>query len=677
MNRLSQEKSPYLLQHADNPVDWYPWGAQAFARAAAEDKPVFLSVGYATCHWCHVMARESFADAEVAALLNEYFIAVKVDREERPDVDTVYMEVCQALTGGGGWPLSVLMTPEQQPFWAGTYLPKGSSRGQMGLLELLKLVEDAWRVSRAELLRAGAQATALLQRTQEAPSGDVPDTDALCQGARAWFDRMFDEKNGGFGRAPKFPTPHNLQFLLRYAQEAADARAQFMAERTLRQMYRGGIFDHIGGGFSRYSTDTQYLVPHFEKMLYDNALLADTYMQAFVQTKEPLYASVAMRTLDYMLRELTHPEGGFFSGQDADSEGEEGKFYALTPGDVAAALPAGDAARFCAWYDITPKGHFAGKSIPNLRKNPLFAGQDASVQAACARLYEYRRARARLATDDKVLLGWNALAISALVRAARALDKPRYLQAAVRAQRFIQAHMRGPDGRMRRRWRDGEAAHEATLEDYAAYALALLDLYGATLELEYLQEACALAKQMRARFADAQGGFFLYASDAETLIARPKEVYDGALPSGNALAAMALVRLDALLADDRWRQACSLQLAFVARSAADMPAGHTYALLALLRAQSPGMQLVCATAEDGPPAQLRAFVRAHPALRLDVLVKTRAHAQALAQLAPFTQDYPLPDAGSRYYLCRNHACAAPAESIADAFANAGAALDEQ
>lgn len=663
MNHLQHEKSPYLLQHAENPVDWYPWGARAFEKAKQEDKPVFLSVGYSTCHWCHVMAHESFEDGRVAEFLNAHFISIKVDREERPDVDAVYMDFCQAMTGSGGWPLTILMTPEQRPFFAGTYLPRESRGGMIGLLDLLHTVAREWAHNRPALLAAGERVVQALDGRREPGPGE-PSARMLRQ-AVSLFGQSYDARWGGFGGAPKFPVPHNLLFLLRYAERERDESCRRMAEHTLEHMAAGGLFDHVGGGFSRYSTDKKWLVPHFEKMLYDNALLAQAYLEAYEQTDRPLFRTAAERTLDYVLRELTAPEGAFYCGQDADSDGVEGKYYVFTPREVREVLGEADGARFCRAFDITERGNFEGKSIPN--RIASFAWEaDPSLYELCERLYLYRKHRTRLHLDDKILMSWNALMLSALARAHRVLHDERYLEAAWKAQVFLEQCLSQPDGRLYVRWRDGEAAHAGQLSDYAFYALALLDLYEETFSVSFLHRAAALADWMRRLFWDEnKGGFFLYASDAEQLIHRPKEVYDGALPSGNSVAALLLGRLARLTGEEKWRGLAQRQLRFVAGQIADYPAAYSVSLLAILEEVSPTEELVCVTADPSLPDDVREKLQSQPLFRPAVLVKTPRNADELACVAPFTKAYPILPSGTRFYLCRGGTCAAPVDNWED------------
>ena len=654
-NRLQLEQSPYLLQHRDNPVDWRPWGPEAFQAAREEDKPVFLSIGYSTYHWCHVMAHESFEDAAAAEEINRDFIPVKVDREERPDVDAVYMAACIAMTGSGGWPLTVLLTPEQKPFWAGTYLPRRA------LLSLLRQAARLWREDRDSLLAAGEELTAHLKREENTGAGS-PDRELVSRAA-SLYAQSFDPRWGGFGQAPKFPTPHNLLFLLRYARLTGDDHACAMAERTLEGMYRGGLFDHVGGGFARCSTDEMWLVPHFEKMLYDNALLALAYTEAYQQTRRPLCGEVVRRTLDYVLRELTDPQGGFVCGQDADSEGVEGKYYLFTAGELRELLGPEDGEAFCRWYGVTQSGNFEGRNILNLLAQERLEDEPERIRSLRERVYAYRLERTSLHRDDKVLAAWNGLMITAMARAGLALDEPRYRDAAVGAAAFLRRHLTEESGRLLARWREGQAAHPGKLDDYAFCAWGLLELYGATFQPGYLAEAQRLMECLLEQFFDGEhGGFYPYASDGEQLITRTKETYDGAMPSGNSVAALVLSRLARLTGESRWRAAAGLQLAYLAGAVRAYPAGYGFAMLAFLEELWPSAELVCAA--QAVPEELTALLREASRPELTVLVKTPETAEALAELAPFTRDYPLPEAGARYYLCRNGTCAQPVDSAA-------------
>lgn len=658
-NRLRQEKSPYLLQHGENPVDWYPWCREAFQYAAQEDKPVFLSIGYSTCHWCHVMAHESFEDQEVAEILNRNFVCIKVDREERPDVDAVYMSVCQAVTGSGGWPLTIVMTPEQKPFFVGTYFPKKGSYGHFGLMELLEQIVYLWKSNREELLRAGNQITAAIQENRS--GSQLSPNRKLAESAYAQLLQRFDRKWGGFGEAPKFPTPHNLLFLMRYADVIQEPDALKMVEITLDDMARGGIHDQIGGGFSRYSTDERWLVPHFEKMLYDNALLLMVYAKAYQYTKRQYFADIAHGTAQYILRELTSEEGGCFCGQDADSDGIEGKYYVFAPEEVKRILGETAGEEFCSLYGITDSGNFEGKSIPN-RIQSMEDGwrQD---DPRLKKLYAYRLARTKLHKDDKILLSWSAWAAIGLARAGQVLGEQSYLDAAIRIHKFIEAKMTDKKDRLYLRYRDGEAAHAGQLDDYAVYTLALLELYCVTFEVAYLQKAIQRAEQMVALFEDKEhGGYFMTASDSEQLIARPKETYDGAIPSGNSVAAMVLQRLASLTGELEWQDAARRQLQFLAGAISEYPSSSCFGVLAVMDALYPHRELVCVT-RNGLPADLKNYLKENPANNLQIVHKTADNADVLTACVPFTREYPIPEQGVVYYLCEDGACKAPVTSF--------------
>ncbi|MDD5952220.1 MAG: thioredoxin domain-containing protein [Oscillospiraceae bacterium] len=652
-NLLQFERSPYLLQHADNPVDWHPWNDEALSMARREHKPIFLSIGYSTCHWCHVMARESFTSPEVAAVLNRFFVPIKVDREERPDIDSVYMAACMAMNGSGGWPLTVLLTPDEKPFWAGTYLPKEH------LLFLLEQVAQRWQAQPEALADAAKALTDHLRQQQSVRPGTP--TPALVRSGVVQFAEQFDETWGGFGPAPKFPSAHNLLFILQYHQRTGDPASLRMVETTLERMYRGGMFDHIGGGFSRYSTDRQWLVPHFEKMLYDNALLSLAYTEAYRQTLKPYYAKVVRRTLDYVLRELTDPDGGFYCGQDADSDGVEGKYYVFTPEEVARILGEEDGQRFCRRYGITARGNFAQKSIPNLIDASDWAEEDPTLEPLREALYDARKQRTRLHRDDKVLTAWNGLMIAAFAQAGLVLEESRYVDAAKNAVRFLQTNVM-ENGRLLARWYHGDAAHPGKLEDYAFFALGLLTLYGATLQAEVLEAACGLSSQLLDRFFDwEQGGFYPYADDGEQLITRTKEVYDGAMPSGNSAAALVLSRLSRLTGEPRWRKAADLQLRYLAGAVQSYPAGHSMTLLTFLEELWPSSELICTATSC--PEDLLAFLREEPHPGLTTLLKTKDNSPILSSLAPFTDSYPIPEKGAQYFYCQGKTCAQPVQSI--------------
>ncbi|MGC4020029.1 MAG: thioredoxin domain-containing protein [Muricomes sp.] len=663
-NQLANEKSPYLLQHAYNPVQWWPWCEEALNKAKTEDKPVFLSIGYSTCHWCHVMAHESFEDDDVAALLNSNYICIKVDREERPDIDSVYMAVCQMFTGSGGWPLTIIMTPKQKPFWAGTYLPKMTTYGRTGLMELLTTVIQLWKADRDTLLSKGEQVTSLLKKYQ-GTSGKTAEPDkTLLEEAAAQFKDNYDTKWGGFGSAPKFPTPHNLLFLLQYFLLEKDADTLQMVKHTLTQMFRGGIFDHLGGGFSRYSTDEKWLVPHFEKMLYDNALLVLACVETYHITSDEFFKMIAERTLDYVICELCDKDGGFYCGQDADSDGVEGKYYVFTRGEIYDVLGSQDGAVLCDWFGVAEQGNFEGKNILHLLDNPQYDETPSKIAELSHKLYNYRLKRTRLHKDDKILTSWNGLMIAALANAGWLLDKPAYVENAKKAHDFLQKNLMNEKGELKLRWREGDAAHSGQLDDYAFYAFGLLELYKATWETKYLSQAVSISERIIRDFQNQeQDGFFLYSKDSEQLISRPKETYDGALPSGNSVAGVVLEQLSKLTGDTKWHQISYRQLCFLSGAIQEYPAGHSMALLAVSQAVYPSRELVCATSEKGIPEELITFLRSHALPNLTVLLKTHKNKDELDKTAPFTAGYPLPQSGNAYYLCQNGSCSAPVYDI--------------
>ena len=501
-NHLKNATSPYLLQHAENPVNWYPWCEEAFNKAKSKDKPIFLSIGYSTCHWCHVMAHESFEDEKIAEILNQYFVSIKVDREERPDIDSVYMSVCQAFTGSGGWPMSIFMTWDKKPFFAGTYFPPKSHYGMPGFPDLLNAIASQWTDNRRELLQSAEQVIAHLKHTGSS-NKKVNDENLIAQ-AMQIFSESFDEMNGGFGAAPKFPTPHNLLFLMLYAKQNQDFDALKMAEKTLLQMRKGGIFDHIGYGFSRYSTDKYFLAPHFEKMLYDNALLIAAYSAAYSMTKNPIYLDTAEKTAEYILREMTSADGGFYSAQDADSEGVEGKYYTFTPDEIVNVLGEKRSKRFAETFDITENGNFEGVNIPNLLKsNDLTSDFSDELK----KLYDYRKNRTKLHLDNKILLSWNSMMIASLSILYRVSQNEKYLNAAVNAGNFIEETI--CDGvKLFTSLRDGKRSEKSFLDDYALYIDALVELYNSTLDKSYLEKAEQFSNEVIRCFYDKKNSGF-------------------------------------------------------------------------------------------------------------------------------------------------------------------------
>lgn len=602
-NRLKYEKSPYLLQHAENPVDWYPWCREAFRRAELEDKPIFLSIGYSTCHWCHVMERESFENEEIADILNKYFVSVKVDREERPDIDSVYMSVCQTLTGGGGWPMSIFMTPLQKPFFAGTYFPPESNRGMTGLKELLTAIAYKWQQDKEGLVRS---ADKILSYIADEPKEEAhDDIDRSLPGRAAeLLSRSFDAENGGFGEAPKFPMPYNLIFLTLYSKYAArtgnagsyvcdaDGRCTVdpkesvfrQVKTTLDKMRRGGIFDHIGYGFSRYSTDGYFLIPHFEKMLYDNALLIIAYAAAYEASGDQELLDTAEKTAEYVLREMTGPNGEFYSAQDADSEGEEGKYYVWTYGEICKILGRERGKLFCEYFGITKEGNFEGKNIPNLLNGRGICDNFSEEKKI---LYEYRKSRTKLHLDDKVLAMWNSLMICGMAVLYRVTGDEKYIQAGKRALEFIENNL-FENGILYVSCRGGRSAVKGFLDDYACYTAALITMYEVTLNEEYLTRAKQICNEAEEQFADERGGgYFLCGRENGRLITKPKEVYDNALPSGNSVMAYCLVRLSQITGEEAYEERAKRQLAYMSGEAGHYPAGCCMFLTALLIYMNP------------------------------------------------------------------------------------------
>jgi len=663
-NRLSKEKSPYLLQHASNPVDWYPWGDEAFDKAKSEDKPVFLSIGYSTCHWCHVMERESFEDTEVAELLNRHFVSVKVDREERPDIDHIYMSVCQALTGQGGWPLTVIMTPEKKPFFAGTYFPKKSKWGRSGLMDILGQVAVKWKSGREAVTEAGERIVNAVLNQLSGEEGDLRRD--LLEKVYSDLENSFDSRYGGFGDAPKFPTPHNLMFLLRYWKRTGEIKALAMVEKTLRSMYAGGIYDHVGFGFSRYSTDRRWLVPHFEKMLYDNALISMVFTETYQSTGDPFYRRAAGEVFTYVLRDMTSPEGGFYSAEDADSEGEEGRFYVWTPGEVTRVLGPEEGRLFCEIFDISGEGNFEGHSIPNLiTSKDLGDDHRQSLENSRQKLFLHRENRVHPYKDDKILTSWNGLMIVCLARSTAVTGEKAYAGAAVRAADFIWSRMRRNDGRLLARYRDGEAAFPGYIDDYAFLQWGLLELYEVTLKPQYLKKALLLLDEMKDLFWDRErGGFFFYGSDSEQLITRPKEVYDGAVPSGNSVAALNIIRLARMTGrEDLPDLAHSLFKAFAGTVSA-YPRAHTFFLTAYQTAIAPSREIVIAgkAESDGVRRMVEAVHREFLPDTVLIFRPDNGEAREIEELAPFTRDHRA-IGGAAAYICENFSCRKPTTEV--------------
>ncbi len=593
-NRLATATSPYLLQHQDNPVDWYEWGPEALERARAEDRPILLSVGYSACHWCHVMAHESFEDPQTARLMNESFVCIKVDREERPDVDAIYMDAVQALTGRGGWPMTVFLTPDLKPFYAGTYFPPSDRQGLPGFPRLIATLAELWRTRRADLVAESDKVAAVITGSDGLAAAREPLTEKLLSGAAQALEESFDAEWGGFSPAPKFPQPMLLELLFRSHLRGRPG-ALDMALRTLDRMAAGGIHDQLGGGFHRYSTDRRWLVPHFEKMLYDNAQLALAYLHAFQLTGRPAYERVVRSTLDYLLREMRHPEGGFFSAQDADSEGVEGRFF-VWPFDELAQRGVNE------WFGALPQGNWEGANILWHPQGVEAADASRPDDRVLRELFAIREQRVRPATDDKVLAAWNALAIRAFAEAGRVLREPRYVEAATAAGQFVLEQMRRPDGRLLRSWRDGRAGGPGFLDDHAGMALACLTLWETTAEAGWIEAALSLGRGLEPLFGDPErGGFFQTAADVGTPLTRPRDLFDNAVPAGSSLAVEVLLRLSLLTGDGELEGQAAAALRAIQRLLERAPTAFGTALAALDLYLGPARELAIV----GEPASAR------------------------------------------------------------------------
>ncbi len=672
-NRLIREKSPYLLQHAENPVDWFPWGEEAFRKAREGDRPIFLSIGYATCHWCHVMAHESFEDEDVSRLLNDSFVSIKLDREERPDIDQVYMSVCQVLTGQGGWPLTIFMTPDKVPFFAGTYFPQKGRPGLIGFADLLSRIANLWRTNREALLKSGRQVLHLLQ-PEAPPAGPEPVLDEeVLEKAFDHFARVFDEENGGFGKAPKFPTPHHLTFLLRWQHRSRDAEAARIVEKTLDAMRRGGIFDQIGYGFHRYSVDEFWLVPHFEKMLYDQALLAIAYIEAYQALGKPKFARTAEEIFSYVLRDMTSPEGAFYSAEDADSEGEEGLFYIWTPGEVKKALGAEPGEIFCRAYGITPEGNFEnGRSIAygavTLDRLAAETGRNAreladSLEKARELLFATRARRVHPLKDDKVLTAWNGLMISALALGGAVLSEPAYARAAREAAEFVITRLyNSATGLLLRRYRAGEAAINGFLEDYSFFVRALLDLYETGFDRAHFELALGLTEKMRELFEDsAGGGFFGTAAGDNTLVMRIKEDYDGAEPSGNSVAILNLLRLARMTGRADLRDSAEHAVRAFASRLVDAPGGLPQMLAACEFLLAPPREIVIVGERSAPDTEALLGILAARFVpnKVVLLVEGEDTRRALSAYLPSIRDMGKLNGKASAYVCENYSCRLP------------------
>jgi len=673
-NRLIHERSLYLRQHAHNPVEWYPWGEEAFERARREDKPILLSIGYSACHWCHVMARESFENEEIARLMNENFVNIKVDREERPDVDALYMSVVQAMTGHGGWPLTVFLTPEGVPFYGGTYFPPVDRHGLPAFPRVLRAVAHAYRTRRQEIERAGRELLDYVRALNAWEPSDHALTPELLEGAYRALVEQFDPIHGGFGRAPKFPAPMVLEFLLRIYLRTGDAQAREMVEHTLIRMARGGIYDHVGGGFHRYSTDAQWLIPHFEKMLYDNALLAHAYLVAYQLTHRPLYRQIVEETLDYVLREMTDPHGGFYATQDAESEGEEGRFYVWTPAEIRAVLGEREGEIVCRYFGVTEEGNFEGKTVLSIPRDPDIIARlegltvselEEIIRRARPKLWEHRERRVKPARDEKILTAWNGLMLRALARAAVVLEREQYYQAARRNAEFLLTALRR-DGALWHMVAEGVAKVPAYQDDYACAIEGLLALYEADFDLRWFREALALTEAMFERFWDAErGGFFYTSAEHTDTLVRLKEAFDTATPSGNAVAAEVLLRLYHLTGEAAYWERAQAILRLFADPMRRHPYGFGRLLCALDLALAPAQEIALVGDPEAPATRAMRRVLSQRYLPHAVVAFRRTGDEEAPRLIPLLRDRePLRESDGRpapctAYVCQNFTCSSP------------------
>lgn len=663
-NALINEASPYLQQHAHNPVHWYPWGEEAFAKAKKENKPIFLSIGYATCHWCHVMEQEDFEDEEVAAVMNKTFISIKVDREERPDIDQVYMQVAQMMNGQGGWPLNILMTPDKKPFYAATYIPKYSKNGRVGMLDLSARVGQLWVQEREKLEQSADKISqALAQRSgAQAIAGDM-DVTVLAKKAVDDLKQSFDEKHAGFGGAPKFPSPHKLLFLLRQAEKNNDSKDLAMVEQTLDAMRAGGLFDQIGFGFHRYSTDAEWLLPHFEKMLYDQAMLMMAYTEAYQLTGHKRHAMVVREIAAYVLRDMRDKTGGFYSAEDADSEGVEGKFYVWKTAEIEASLGKENAKKAEKMFNLSKNGNFhdeatgkmTGDNIPHLAAW-TDAGLDKDVESMRQTLFAAREKRIHPFLDDKILTDWNGLMVAALAKASRALDEPKYLQAAKKCADFLLQTMRDDQGHLLHRYRHGNAGITGHLDDYAFFTWGLIELYEASFDAKYLQDALDLNNDMLTRFTSESGGLYLTAHDAEALLVRPMEAWDGALPSGNAVAASNIFRLARMSSNSKLEETADKIFKAFSALLTQAPVGVTHMLSAQVFAAGDSIEIVLAG--DKNSKQAKVMVDTLNRLYLPSAIVIWRDDESM-KLIPFIKLQAPINNQVTVYVCKNFQCNQP------------------
>ena len=670
MNHLANELSPYLLQHANNPVDWFPWGEEAFNKAKELDRPIFLSIGYSTCHWCHVMEHESFEDDSVAKLLNDNFVSIKVDREELPEIDHLYMSVCQAMTGSGGWPLNIVMTPQKEPFFAGTYFPKDRRGGRSGMLQILPMISEAWATKRDDIMISVNQVKNYLDKVNSKPAGDNL-TEELVTSAYDQFRDGFDEEYGGFFRAPKFPSPHNLIFLMRYHYSYNNQFALDMVIKTLKQMRLGGIYDQIGFGFHRYSTDKHWLVPHFEKMLYDQAMIAMAYMEAFHITGDTVFENTTKEIFNYVLRDLTSKDGGFFSAEDADSEGEEGKFYTWTKQEIEEVLGKSLSEDFNTIFSIESDGNFNdessgkknGGNIPHLNDFEFY--NQSSIESARKKLFDKRKNRVHPLKDDKILTDWNGLMIAALARASIIFQEPSYLEAAIKSSSFVLNKI-SKNGKLLKRFRNNQAAINSHLDDYAFITWGLLEIYEATFDSKYLSKSLDLMNIMVEDFWDEKnGGFFLGADQSEKLIVRTKTAYDGAIPSGNSVAVMNMLKLSRITGNVKWAELSEKTIRAFSEDIYRAPTGYTLMLSAFLFDTNKSKEIVIVgNGEDNKTKEfINSFHSKYAPHKILLFKDTSLNNNQLEQLANWTSTQYSIDDKPTAYICKNFACNQPTNDL--------------
>jgi uncharacterized protein YyaL (SSP411 family) len=668
-NRLINEKSPYLLQHAYNPVDWYPWCDEAFERAKIEDKPIFLSIGYSTCHWCHVMEKESFEDEEVAKILNENFIPIKVDREERPDIDTVYMTICQAMTGHGGWPLTIIMTPDKKPFFAGTYIPKHSRYGRIGLIELLQKVVEIWKENKDKVISLAEQITnEIKEAIEKVEKGNIID-ETIFTLAYKELEENFDPEYGGFGEAPKFPTPHNLMFLLRYWKRTGNAKAIDMIEQTLKGMWLGGIYDQIGFGFHRYSTDRKWLVPHFEKMLYDQALISLACIETYQATGKEKYAVLCSEVFSYVIDNLTNTDGGFFSAEDADSEGEEGKFYLWEYSELEKILNQSELNFVIENFNIRKDGNYidelkrsrTGKNIFHLSSE--LEGEKRKIwESIRLKLLKHRNNRIRPLKDDKILTDWNGLTISSLAKGYLTFGVEDYIKIAEKSANFILKNMLTNDGKLLHRFRDGEAKINGHLDDYAFLAWGLIELYEATFKTKYLKKAIELTNKMIELFWDENnGGFFL--SENEDVLFKQKEIYDGAIPSGNSVALLVLIKLSKITGRSDLNELTFKLVETFSGTVSKHPSAYTFFLSAFDFLIGPSFEIIIVGKSSDDISKIQKLLNSKFIPNKILLYKPTDREDEINLIAPFLTHYKEIDGKTTIYICTNYECKQPVTSV--------------